>query len=131
MRRDVDRTDKDEIEDHRAWRCTAAHIDLDSLIHLISQRPYIGYGVVRPIRFLLESRSNRILRENSFSRKRCCPAGRSPLRGGFARGSSDRKRCCPTAPHPAGEAVAGASTRGASTRGCSGRKHCCPRAKHP
>lgn len=32
--------------------------------------------------------------------------------GGFARGSSSGKRRCPTAPHPVGEATAGASARG-------------------
>ena len=29
MHRDVDRTDEDEMDDHKAWRCTVAHIDLD------------------------------------------------------------------------------------------------------
>ena len=29
MHQDVDGTDEDEIDNHRAWRCTVAHIDLD------------------------------------------------------------------------------------------------------
>ena len=29
MHQDVDGTDEDEMDDHRAWRCTVAHIDLD------------------------------------------------------------------------------------------------------
>ena len=29
LRRDADRTNEDKMDDHEAWRCIVAHIDLD------------------------------------------------------------------------------------------------------
>ncbi|THU50495.1 hypothetical protein C4D60_Mb06t20820 [Musa balbisiana] len=44
MHRDVDGIDEDEMDDHRAWRCTIAHIDLDRDGRRLNSLILVGFG---------------------------------------------------------------------------------------